>query len=123
MTAYEMRISDWSSDVCSSDLNSPDGPNLLFRVPGGPWRRRLTVKLGRFAVDSRTRPGPARGPIRAATAVPSGAGSLLGHRIPRKRALPRGPYLTHERQAPYRHHLLLVRARSEEHTSELQSLM
>src|SRR3546814_5015663 len=96
MTAYEMRISDWSSDVCSSDLNSPDGPNLLFRVPGGPWRRRLTVKLGRFAVDSRTRPGPARGPIRAATAVPSGAGSLLGHRIPRKRALPRGPYLTHE---------------------------
>src|SRR3546814_7133077 len=25
-TAYEMRISDWSSDVCSSDLS--------FRVPG-----------------------------------------------------------------------------------------
>src|SRR3546814_8895309 len=24
-TAYEMRISDWSSDVCSSDLNSPGG--------------------------------------------------------------------------------------------------
>src|SRR3546814_17602527 len=24
-TAYEMRISDWSSDVCSSDLNLPDG--------------------------------------------------------------------------------------------------
>src|SRR3546814_9162303 len=23
-TAYEMRISDWSSDVCSSDLNVPD---------------------------------------------------------------------------------------------------
>src|SRR3546814_10649206 len=22
-TAYEMRISDWSSDVCSSDLNDP----------------------------------------------------------------------------------------------------
>src|SRR3546814_4870722 len=22
-TAYEMRISDWSSDVCSSDLDSP----------------------------------------------------------------------------------------------------
>src|SRR3546814_1252768 len=22
-TAYEMRISDWSSDVCSSDLNRP----------------------------------------------------------------------------------------------------
>src|SRR3546814_9712457 len=24
-TAYEMRISDWSSDVCSSDLRSPRG--------------------------------------------------------------------------------------------------
>src|SRR3546814_6039086 len=24
-TAYEMRISDWSSDVCSSDLPAPDG--------------------------------------------------------------------------------------------------
>src|SRR3546814_7435155 len=23
-TAYEMRISDWSSDVCSSDLQHPD---------------------------------------------------------------------------------------------------
>src|SRR3546814_7872960 len=24
-TAYEMRISDWSSDVCSSDLHLPSG--------------------------------------------------------------------------------------------------
>src|SRR3546814_9445792 len=24
-TAYDMRISDWSSDVCSSDLGAPDG--------------------------------------------------------------------------------------------------
>src|SRR3546814_2979244 len=30
-TAYEMRISDWSSDVCSSDLIliGPDGPIFL----------------------------------------------------------------------------------------------
>src|SRR3546814_3012365 len=26
-TAYEMRISDWSSDVCSSDLRGPTAPN------------------------------------------------------------------------------------------------
>src|SRR3546814_3213103 len=25
-TAYEMRISDWSSDVCSSDLEAAEGP-------------------------------------------------------------------------------------------------
>src|SRR3546814_4950845 len=29
-TAYEMRISDWSSDVCSSDLQGPRP-----RAPGG----------------------------------------------------------------------------------------
>src|SRR3546814_2431814 len=28
-TAYEMRISDWSSDVCSSDLEMIDQPRLL----------------------------------------------------------------------------------------------
>src|SRR3546814_8779312 len=28
-TAYEMRISDWSSDVCSSDRVSSSAPNLL----------------------------------------------------------------------------------------------
>src|SRR3546814_5956054 len=27
-TAYEMRISDWSSDVCSSDLPQPDRRSL-----------------------------------------------------------------------------------------------
>src|SRR3546814_9466403 len=33
-TAYEMRISDWSSDVCSSDLLCPD-PNPPFGRPDG----------------------------------------------------------------------------------------
>src|SRR3546814_10121328 len=51
-TAYEMRISDWSSDVCSSDLLavSPDDdlrPVLPHRdraggkVPAGEIRRQL----------------------------------------------------------------------------------
>src|SRR3546814_2510773 len=30
-TAYEMRISDWSSDVCSSDLSKP---TMISNVPG-----------------------------------------------------------------------------------------
>src|SRR3546814_2960845 len=30
-TAYEMRISDWSSDVCSSDLCSSEGDRLDCR--------------------------------------------------------------------------------------------
>src|SRR3546814_2898563 len=32
-TAYEMRISDWSSDVCSSDLNT-DNPHVHLLVRG-----------------------------------------------------------------------------------------
>src|SRR3546814_1570587 len=30
-TAYEMRISDWSSDVCSSDLDACDGAPEGFK--------------------------------------------------------------------------------------------
>src|SRR3546814_14704035 len=33
-TAYEMRISDWSSDVCSSDLPRPVRCSLDHRQPG-----------------------------------------------------------------------------------------
>src|SRR3546814_9724303 len=32
-TAYEMRISDWSSDVCSSDLSSPTAEGGACRPP------------------------------------------------------------------------------------------
>src|SRR3546814_20117748 len=33
-TAYEMRISDWSSDVCSSDLGAGSVRPALDRMPG-----------------------------------------------------------------------------------------
>src|SRR3546814_13046649 len=56
-TAYEMRISDWSSDVCSSDLFTPDalgyqGVNLaiLNQLPGqgqGFGSNGKLVKAGR----------------------------------------------------------------------------
>src|SRR3546814_17386605 len=54
-TAYEMRISDWSSDVCSSDLRQGDRADAPAAVPrhqppGGPRpdgaadrRRRLPL--------------------------------------------------------------------------------
>src|SRR3546814_12496233 len=42
-TAYEMRISDWSSDVCSSDLRKPQpgksGAAPLSEVPAKPAAR------------------------------------------------------------------------------------
>src|SRR3546814_7026171 len=85
-----MRISDWSSDVCSSDLADGQGA----RVHGG-----LSVQLHRAASVARDR---ARRPGRMAE--PCGrAADLSGAR----------------RAAA----LLPLGFRSEEHTSELQSLM
>src|SRR3546814_8621712 len=40
-TAYEMRISDWSSDVCSSDL---DGRFRAGEIDGGPKPRSGVVQ-------------------------------------------------------------------------------
>src|SRR3546814_6633703 len=42
-TAYEVRISDWSSDVCSSDLLEGR------RFPGLKFRQRLLNLLARIA--------------------------------------------------------------------------
>src|SRR3546814_16118031 len=43
-TAYEMRISDWSSDVCSSDLPVPHGDD---REPAPPRLAVVWVVAGR----------------------------------------------------------------------------
>src|SRR3546814_15440948 len=68
-TAYEMRISDWSSDVCSSDLATSHLPNAeveLWREPVGvaalatPWnfpnamlirKAAAAAAVGRTVVD------------------------------------------------------------------------
>src|SRR3546814_238459 len=44
-TAYEMRISDWSSDVCSSDLRG----NLLARRARNTGRVDVDRTFGKFA--------------------------------------------------------------------------
>src|SRR3546814_11414809 len=41
-----MRISDWSSDVCSSDLFLPTGENRAFGLIGGRMRGQLKQALG-----------------------------------------------------------------------------
>src|SRR3546814_7132279 len=48
-TAYEMRISDWSSDVCSSDLA---GIALLFAIPAGFAGFQAAHALGSLATDN-----------------------------------------------------------------------
>src|SRR3546814_996610 len=49
-TAYEMRISDWSSDVCSSDLAT------RFSIEAAPVAFRVSVDGDRLVLAD-TRPG------------------------------------------------------------------
>src|SRR3546814_1581948 len=59
-TAYEMRISDWSSDVCSSDLHSHLRPawggglghDLLLRPAALPFRPGAADRTARFATGA-----------------------------------------------------------------------
>src|SRR3546814_1725376 len=96
-TAYEMRISDWSSDVCSSDLGRRRGA----RQP----RARLCARGSgdRYAGADRDAAFPD-----LARRSRGAAGAARRRRARRARRYGRAP---------------LTERRSEEHTSELQSLM
>src|SRR3546814_6212846 len=98
-TAYEMRISDWSSDVCSSDLEGrgedqaqPDqGGREPFLQPVPPYPGTDPLELPRHAleiIDRRSHPLP---PFEAL------AGVLLDPLDQRGRLLrdPIGPGLPH----------------------------
>src|SRR3546814_1221338 len=50
-TAYEMRISDWSSDVCSSDL-----PDFVIRIPFGVEFEIVEVWKARQVEPARLEP-------------------------------------------------------------------
>src|SRR3546814_19570480 len=61
-TAYEMRISDWSADVCSSDLGQPTAAMTRWRVSAlpspalpvpGVGRHRWLVELIRARAGER----------------------------------------------------------------------
>src|SRR3546814_18501473 len=55
-TAYEMRISDWSSDVCSSDLLALDLVQVRTRMNGDPFAERargILVRVVRHDHDAR----------------------------------------------------------------------
>src|SRR3546814_2624414 len=98
-----MRISDWSSDVCSSDLRSRSGHQRVARsaTPAGIDIARQLGSGGHF--------------VHAA---------FHGERFPWRRACALGQRAeAHLAPRVRRHPPRADRARSEEHTSELQSLM
>src|SRR3546814_5821188 len=56
-TAYEMRISDWSSDVCSSDLRDPGAAHGSHLPEQPAYRRALEAveegEVGRLCRSAR----------------------------------------------------------------------
>src|SRR3546814_2254853 len=120
MTAYEMRISDWSSDVCSSDLGISAGMLKSDVLRRGQERPSTCLFQGQ--------PEELRGPRRSMRLVPA-------HGYVR-RARPDRPVQAPAGSAPRGLHVLRKgcsggccqswappRKRSAEHTSALQSLM
>src|SRR3546814_10457856 len=100
-----MRISDWSSDVCSSDLGrivKADEELAVRRIRIGAARHRTDAADMRFG-------GKFRLQIRLLRSAHSGAGRIAA--------------LGHESIDDPVKDDAVVKARSEEHTSELQSLM
>src|SRR3546814_7922953 len=93
-TAYEMRISDWSSDVCSSDLRGPTATVNYVAAVMAPAGINIATGIAprwqSFNVIISNVPGPKR--------TLHWNGARLDGMYP-------------------------VSVRSEEHTSELQSLM
>src|SRR3546814_1088900 len=114
-----MRISDWSSDVCSSDLG-------LLQVA---QRQRADSVLAvdhlallghaQAAIDRTARRGHHRARGLATAAADRAAAAVEEHDAHARRPCQRGQLHLGELQRPARGH----QARSEEHTSELQSLM
>src|SRR3546814_2055416 len=88
-TAYEMRISDWSSDVCSSDLSlvrlmssvSRHGRRCAQSIPVDGLRCTLSIKIDHSTI----------GTPQASTLAIAEFGPLIGPRepqsMPRKAAI------------------------------------
>src|SRR3546814_8600441 len=113
-TAYEMRISDWSSDVCSSDLCSSLPSALSRRIRSSPPERSATAvkpsNRSKSSMNTSSRCGT-RSVQSAREVLPSGAVTSL------KLVAPSA--LVRITQRPPR----WSASRSEEHTSDIQSLM
>src|SRR3546814_6874025 len=117
-TAYELRISDWSSDVCSSDLMGADPDIYLARVHWSADGDTLYVerenrdqtRLDMLVVD------PATGTSRVLFSEKSGPKSWI-NLSNSFHAMADGSLIWWSERSGHGH------LRSEEHTSELQSLM
>src|SRR3546814_1563060 len=114
-TAYEMRISDWSSDVCSSDLHLARGFDQRFH----PQRfGALAVRAARGAELECAHAALAH--VGEAVECSDGAG---GHAVARHPRIDQGVAEGVGEGVGEQAGQAVEAVRSAEHTSELQSLM
>src|SRR3546814_2596713 len=118
-----MRISDWSSDVCSSDLAGIDQPARNAAL-GDPLFQQIAVNRRMAWHERRTKAGrESRFRFRDANFRACNLGGIAGkemiHRLLGRQPCDRGQ---HTERVSGQHDDVLG-YRSEEHTSELQSLM
>src|SRR3546814_6631976 len=118
-TAYEMRISDWSSDVCSSDLRAERGE---FGRGETDEIKLARARIGHIIEDGRLGSGRKFARLAEMFRRERGRGGI-GH----GKALVRSAADVIRADAPEspaaRFSANSAARRSEEHTSELQSLM
>src|SRR3546814_6738988 len=110
-----MRISDWSSDVCSSDLPYALYPGQQLRIPAGLYHR---VAAGETGIGIAQAYGVDWGEVITINALSAPYILRVGQRLRLPAdAAPQSPAEVDvaARAAAF--------TRSEEHTSELQSLM
>src|SRR3546814_6005222 len=150
-TAYEMRISDWSSDVCSSDLRESDGRRREFSSDRRDLLGKLRGKVGRSPpVEIDLRPDLQVQQGKEMVGVVLAAREMEGHglldRRPGEQAAPLDRLLGQQAEQhglqvalqpgadrraeaalpaleDLRRQNAVERPRSEEHTSELQPLL
>src|SRR3546814_1841536 len=117
-TAYELRISDWSSDVCSSDLPSRAADR----------RARLSPPVGWPGLAGRSAPDRVRGSFADRDALPQRAARGEFCRVRPLRRSARSAQMAPaprpcRRTRPAARRRRATVDRSEEHTPELQSLL
>src|SRR3546814_3122802 len=109
-----MRISDWSSDVCSSDLRTQSWPGSL-RGRGRPAATSAPARCGFFVAALTLRFGMHGDRVVRIVLCIAPERDVLGMLVRRR--------LTQDEEIERGAEARVRQRRSEEHTSELQSLM
>src|SRR3546814_6331104 len=117
-----MRISDWSSDVCSSDLLPPERPDFLGDRVFKPVAQTIITAMAAALLGGQTRQQDASG-IQVAIGNAAGLFEIGLEEITRTGGLPpRGKKVRDQRNRHRGHENDLLPGRSEEHTYEVQTL-